>query len=138
MSFRSATVLLFLSATLAWGFPACTPRNDNESLEPTLRSIQRNVFSVHCALSGCHAGSTPESQLNLETGNAYANLVSAPSIGFPDLLRVDPGHAERSYLIRKLKGIEIVGERMPLGKAALPDSIIHVIRDWIDAGAPGE
>ena len=109
--------------------------NQTKHLQPTFHSIQARVFDVHCALSGCHVGSADESQLNLEEGRAYHNLVNVQSVGIPDIQRVNPHHPEESYLIRKLQGTKIVGERMPLGKSPLPDSVIQVIKEWIEKGA---
>ena len=53
-----------------------------------------------------------------------------------ELLRVKPGDPDGSYLIRKLEGGRIVGERMPLGSAPLPPETLAVIREWIARGAP--
>ena len=126
------SLVLFL-AVLVLTIPACS--DAPKPLEPTLPSIQRNVFDVHCARVGCHVGAAPESGLNLERGRAYAQLINQPSLGIRDVLRVEPGHAARSYLIRKLEGRQIVGERMPMGADPLPDSVLAVIRQWIDRGA---
>jgi hypothetical protein len=53
------------------------------------------------------------------------------------LERVAPGHADDSYLIRKLEGTAgIVGDRMPRFGTPLDQPTIDVIRQWIDAGAP--
>lgn len=109
---------------------------DGDGLEPTLASIQSNIFSSSCALSGCHAGSSASLGLDLSAGNARENLVDVPSSGVPEFLRVDPGNADESYLIMKLEGDNrIAGSRMPLGRSPLPSSEIAVIRTWIDEGA---
>ncbi|NNE45914.1 MAG: hypothetical protein HKN37_04555 [Rhodothermales bacterium] len=78
----------------------------------------------------------PESQLNLEPGQSYANLVNVRSVGLRSLFRVHPGRADSSYLVRKLTGDGIVGDRMPYTRTPLPDSVVNVIRAWIDSGAP--
>jgi hypothetical protein len=105
-------------------------------LEPTLTSIQANVFDVHCAVAGCHVSPNPESGLVLESGRAGPNLIDEHSKFVHDRFLVSPGHPEESYLIDKLRGERIVGERMPLGRAPLPDSLITAIESWISAGAP--
>jgi hypothetical protein len=46
------------------------------------------------------------------------------------------GDPENSYLVHKLRGQRIVGERMPLGRTPLPDSLIEAVGAWISAGAP--
>jgi hypothetical protein len=73
--------------------------------------------------------------MSLESGRAYESLVNVRSVGLSDLYRVRPGRADSSYLIRKLTGKGIVGDQMPLAEAPLPDSIVKVIRLWIDNGA---
>ena len=42
----------------------------------SLSTIQKNIFNVSCALSGCHSGSNPAANLNLEDGNSHTNLVN--------------------------------------------------------------
>ena len=116
----------------------CVEQSASSQLRPTLESIQANVFGVHCAVADCHTVAAPESQMNLESGRAYENLVNARSVGLRGMYRVRPGRSDSSYLIRKLTGEGIVGERMPLGRAPLPDSVIVLIRRWIDSGAPPE
>lgn len=130
----SLTVRLMCTVFLAtlW---SCRVSDDSTELQPTFSSIQKNVFNVHCAVSKCHSGSVPESQMNLESGEAYANLVNVRSVGLRDLYRVRPGASDSSYLVRKLTGEGIVGEQMPLAKTPLPDSVVAVIRTWIDRGA---
>lgn len=121
---------LLLLAVASCGAPTPQP------LEPTYSSIQSNVFNVHCAVSNCHQGAMPESQLNLENEAAYASLVNVRSVGVSDLYRVRPGRPDSSYLVSKLTGEGIVGDRMPLAKEPLPDSAIAIIRKWIEHGAP--
>ena len=107
-----------------------------EMLAPTLTDIQTNIFDTNCALSGCHAGARPQLDLNLSTGQSFSNIVNVPSIEEEDLLRIDPGDPEASYLFKKIRGdSDIVGAQMPLGRAALSDAQINLIRDWILDGA---
>lgn len=126
-----AGLALALCLTLRCG---STPAE--KPLKPRFGSIQKHVFDKQCALPDCHAGPRPESQLILEAQYAYQNLVRRPSLGIPELLLINPYHSGQSYLILKLEGEQIVGEQMPLGEAPLPDSVIAVIRQWIDNGAP--
>lgn len=116
-------------------FFRCGSESDKKPLEPTFSSIQQKVINRHCALPECHTGLAVESQLNLEEGQAYQNLVNRPGVGIGEYLRVKPYHPEESYLIFKLEGSKIVGERMPMGKEPLPDSVIAIIRQWIKEGA---
>jgi hypothetical protein len=107
-------------------------------IQPTLQSIQDNVFTVNCA--GCHTGpssSTLPSGLDLtSTAASFANLVNAASIEQGTLKRVAPNDASNSYLIQKLEGTAAVGSRMPLFGQPLDQATINQIRAWINAGAP--
>lgn len=100
---------------------------------PTLESIQDNVFTPVCTT--CHAGAAAPQGLRLEEGMSLAMLVNVPSVEVPALLRVEPGNPDDSYLIQKIEGTAAVGERMPLGGAALPAATIAAIRQWITDGA---
>jgi CHRD domain/Bacterial Ig-like domain len=102
----------------------------------TFQSLQDTVFTPSCALSGCHAGATPQQGMNLSQGQAYAAIVNVPSMEVPTLLRVKPGDPDQSYLVQKIEGTAAVGGRMPLGGPALPADRIEAIRQWISEGAP--
>ena len=101
-------------------------------LAPNFNSIQANVFDQYCV--HCHSGANAPAQLRLDAVNSYANLVGVPSRE-TGTLRVAPGNANNSYIIQKLEGTASVGERMPAGLPALPQSDIDVIRQWIGDGA---
>jgi hypothetical protein len=106
------------------------------NLQPTLSSIQTEIFSQRCA--GCHTavGRVPPLQLNLTDGNAFANLVGVAARGKAGATRVVPGDPDNSYLIQKIEGAPgIVGVRMPFQGAPLTDGQILVIRRWIQTGA---
>lgn len=105
-------------------------------LAPTLASLQVNVFSRSCAVSGCHAGGTAPLGLRLDAGFSYARLVGQSSVESPAQLRVAPGDPDGSYLVQKIEGIAAVGGRMPLNQPALAAEEIAAIRAWIAAGAP--
>ncbi len=108
---------------------------DSPASGATLAAIQSNVFTPTCATSGCHSGGTPPQGLNLEDGNAFANLVNVASTQVPSLSRVSPGDPDNSYLIQKLEGTAAVGNRMPFGGAPLDQAVIDDIRQWIADGA---
>ncbi len=101
----------------------------------TLSEIQSRVFNNSCAFSGCHGGAAPAAGQNLSPGRSFANLVNVPSSQNSSFIRVIPGDADNSLLVRKLEGTAPFGSRMPLGRAPLGSSDIQLIRDWIDAGA---
>lgn len=103
--------------------------------DPTFSAIQANVFTPSCATAGCHAGANPDGDLNLESAISYAMLVGIESSQQAGLLRVNAGNPDDSYLIHKLEGAAgITGARMPPG-AALSQTSIDVIRQWITDGA---
>ena len=69
--------------------------------------------------------------LELSRGIAYDQIVHVPSIERADLLRVDPGNPDDSYLIRKIRGIGIVGSRMPLIGEPLSPNTIALFETWV-------
>jgi hypothetical protein len=108
------------------------------ALEPQVSfaaSVQP-IFSASCATSGCHTGAFPAGGLNLESGQAYANIVNVASSEVPALKRVLPGDDSSSYLYQKLTNAPgIVGLPMPLGSYPLPSDDIDAIEAWINQGA---
>jgi hypothetical protein len=121
------------------------PGGEEIPCEPTTGVVSfcadvQPIFTANCALSGCHAGASPQLGQNLSAGNAYASIVDVPSQEVPVLDRVEPGDPDRSYLVNKIEGTAAavggVETRMPLGQDPLPQSDIDLIRAWIAAGAP--
>ncbi len=102
---------------------------ENE-LQPTLTSIQAQVFNAYCV--SCHSGSSPSGELDLSAGNAFTNLVNVPSVA-SGLKRVVPGNSAQSYLILRLNGANNEPIMPPGGKLA--PATIQTIAQWIDAGA---
>jgi hypothetical protein len=100
--------------------------------------IQDEIFTPRCALAGCHAAPQPAEGMDLGPGQAYAHLVGVPSNQRQELLRVEPGAPDESYLILKLRGTDIVGERMPFGGPYLSTEEINGVASWILAGAPAD
>lgn len=62
-------------------------------------------------------------------------LVGIASSQNAGILRVAASDPNNSYLIQKLEGTAATGQQMPLGAAALPQSEIDTIRQWITDGA---
>jgi hypothetical protein len=126
-------VLVFASACEHAG-----PLEINEE-DPLFEQIQTSIFDVNCALSGCHAGSSPQAGMNLTAGQSYDNIVDVASTERPDLRRIDPNNPDESYMLMKLRGDpEILGSRMPLGRTPLSTEQIDLIREWVGQGAPRE
>jgi len=105
-------------------------------LAPTLDSIQANVFTVTCAVSGCHGGAGAQQGLRLDPGFSAGNLINVPSPRDASLIRVVPGDPDASFLIQKLDGTQTLGVRMPDGGPYLTTATVNVIRQWIQDGAP--
>jgi hypothetical protein len=97
------------------------------------QQVQDTVLTPNC--TGCHVGPNAPTGLRLDAGNSFALLVNVASQQVPTLLRVKPGDPDNSYLVQKLNGTAAVGGRMPLGRAALPQASIDLVRSWISAGA---
>ena len=120
-------------------FAACGGAVDETGpLRPTLGSIQGRVFNRTCGGSNCHLDVIKESGLSLKPGESHRSLVNAPSAQIVGVRLVAPGDPEASYLVRKLEGRGLVGDRMPLGKSPLTREEIDVIREWIRRGAPDD
>ena len=98
------------------------------------QEIQDTVFTAIC--TQCHIGAGAPQGLRLDAANSYAALVNVASGEVPALMRVNPGNADASYLVQKIRGTAAVGGRMPLGQAALPQDRIDLIVRWVNAGAP--
>jgi hypothetical protein len=101
-------------------------------------AIVQNILTNNCATAGCHSGAAPEQGLDMSAGNAYAALVNKPTTECNgSRIRVIPGKPEESYLMDKVMGIDLCGTtgRMP-PLAALSDTNIKLISNWICAGAP--
>lgn len=103
------------------------------ALEPTLASIQVNIFDPSCVV--CHSGAAAPQGLRLDAASSFVNLVGVASTQDGSLLRVAPGNPDQSYLVRKLEGTASSGEQMPLGAPPIPQSTIDFVRQWISDGA---
>lgn len=142
-----ATIRLALAATFA--LTTTSPAADRASyalpdeigavagtIDPTLDSIQANVFTPGCALSFCH-GEAMTAGMDLRAGNSYASIVNVPSAEFPVWDRIEPFFPDQSYLVCKLEACpSMIGQQMPLIGGPLDPSVIDVIRQWVEMGAP--
>jgi hypothetical protein len=115
------------------------------NLEPTFASIQREVFNARDASGrpacvSCHSatGARFTGNLSLVDGAAYQNLVGVASTGKAGAIRVVPGNPDASYLLKKVLGTDIVGNRMPRLGPYLSDGQIRIIRRWIELGAKND
>lgn len=123
------------------GLPLDLNGNGDGDSEPegvTLMQLQENIFGAIC--TQCHTGSAAPEGLRLDSEQiSFDSLVEQPSSQQPELLRVDPGAPDQSYLVRKLEGDETIdGQQMPFGLSPLSSEQIAQVRDWIANGAPRE
>ena len=130
----AAALLIALSACGA-GNGGGSPPAPGGGLQPTLASIQANIFTPTCAVPGCHTGATPVQGLRLDDGFSYGNLVGVASPYNSMIIRVIPGDPDNSFLIQKLEGTTALGGRMPLVGCCLQQVTVDVVRQWIQDGA---
>jgi len=97
------------------------------------------ILDTHCVV--CHQYGVEQAGLNLEDGDAYANLVNVKSTQ-SQLPRVTPGKVQESYLAHKLRGThgEVGGSgvRMPLsagGGSGMSAEEDELVTSWIEQGA---
>lgn len=111
-----------------------------EPIDPnaTFTRVQNEVFTPTCASIGCHDPLGQQSQLILTAGRSYAQIVNQPSVEMPSVMRIRPNDPDNSYLYRKITGVNITGERMPLNRGPLSDAQIALVRNWIRRGAPND
>ena len=133
----TVALLSLVAAVAACGSDSPTgptvPLAPPAGLQPTLTSIQREIFNPSCVEH--HGDHAIEGDLDLRDGQSYAQLVNHPAFQVT-LDRVEPNDPEASYLILKLEGRPgIVGDRMPPSAPFLSSAQVNVIRQWISAGA---
>lgn len=138
---KNARIAFLLAAGVA--LAACGTRKS--PIEPdgvpdptaTFTRVQAEVFTPSCALSGCHAGASPQQGMDLSAGRSYGQVVNVRSVE-STRLRIAPGDTAGSYLISKVNGdATITGGRMPLG-GSLTSSQLTLLADWVRRGAPND
>lgn len=82
------------------------------------------IFQANCGGNFCHNPCGPNN------GHALC-LVSHATLTSAEV--VIPGDAQNSLMVRYLDGRQ--SPRMPYGRLPLSDSLIQLIRTWIDEGA---
>ncbi len=130
--------IILLSALTAFYCDGDNGDNGNEPetpiSDPSFSNHIQPILTNNCALGGCH-NSTAQEGLNLSQGVAYSNIVNVASTQVPASMRVLPGDAANSYLVKKIEGTQTVGVRMPKDRSALSSVSIQNIKNWINRGA---
>jgi len=139
------TLVLLLTACGGGGGPTDPGgggggNNGGNSGGPTVKadpSFANDVMEVFdrrgCTASSCHGGG--QGGLTMSSAStAYANLVNVQSPNSGEV-RVIPGNANDSYLVKKLEGRQAVGARMPNGGSPLDATDLANIKNWINQGA---
>jgi len=128
-------LIVFVSSLIVCKSPSQpNPPGETAIANPSFANDIQPIFNANCTSSGCHNASAAAG-LNLNQGQAYANLVNLDATSESNLKRVLPGDAQNSYLIIKLEGRQNVGGRMPLNRSPLSDVQIQNIKNWINNGA---
>jgi len=108
----------------------CPTNLDDVKFVATFSSIQSELLSKNCALSGCHAGSIPAGGLVLSSGVAYNNIVN--KIAYDETMYIEPGDPDNSYLYQRVS-TNTSSVMPPTGR--LPQHMIDTLRVWIENGA---
>ncbi|HEX2679152.1 MAG TPA: hypothetical protein VHM19_21025 [Polyangiales bacterium] len=116
--------------------------------EPTFTAVfQEIICTAQCANAYCHGSHTASAELDMENlDTTYRELVGAMPSRMPNadglsgcsksnLLRVEPGHPERSLLYLKVSGSPPCGQAMPLMGTPLTREQLTQLRTWIANGA---
>jgi len=132
--------VLLLITFLAGAFIGGVTGQEPDSIEFTathgdmvLLEQVREIFSRSCATGGCHSGTYPKMKLSLEADDVPESMVDMPSIQYPELMLVNPGEPEDSYLLIKIAGGEKMnGKLMPINLPPLKAEEIGAITMWIN------
>lgn len=117
------------------GNPGGNPGNPTTPTVKTDPSFAGDIVPLFtsngCTASGCH-GPPVQAGLTLSS-SPWASLVNVASTQTGEM-RVIPGNANDSYLIKKLEGRASQGDRMPVG-GQLTSTDLTNIKNWINQGA---
>lgn len=131
---RRWIVLSFLAGVLAGcGTPVPeVPAGESVSYEKHLEAL----VIAHCL--GCHEAEEPKARLVLEEGTGYGQLVGRRSVQVAEMMLVEPGDPDNSYLWLKLQHRAPEGKGMPrtaTGVKKLRAAELELYRRWIEEGA---
>lgn len=98
-----------------------------------------NQGASPCAF--CHYPGTPNPPSFVDAFDPNEGLVNVPARFRPDLMLVEPGNPDASFLIMKIEATEFssdIGAPMPRNYPALSAGQVAVIERWIAAGAKND
>jgi hypothetical protein len=126
------------AAVMATVLVGCGSDSEEPQDRGNLSTIQREIFTPKCALSGCHGAPLAQPPgLDLSEGNARAALVNVDSTRVAGGTRVVPGEPSASVLFEAVSAHPPPGvRRMPLNAQPLARADLDAISQWIAAGAP--
>ncbi len=127
---RTAAIVIIL----CWVGHSQTVYGQDEDRIDFDRQIQP-IFTMNCALSGCHLGPGAAASQDLSEGQAYDALVEVASRSTLGFTRVIPGNPEESLLVRKMEGDDGVGLPMPPNGMIVAQQFADLVRLWIAQGA---
>jgi hypothetical protein len=101
------------------------------------RTFAGGILPIIAASCSCHREAVPAGGLDLRDDQAYDALVGVDASA-ADLVLVEPGAPDDSYLLAKLRGTQVaaggVGGSMPIG-GSLAAGDIATVETWIIEGA---
>lgn len=125
------SIVLFVSCSEEETTAPPITNNSNAPLAK-LSDIQVKIFDS-CASANCHSSTSMQGNLDLSSGQSFANLVGVQSVLHPQFKRVEAGSGGNSMLLKILKGE--LNPRMPLNRTPLSNDVIDSIEVWIERGA---
>ncbi len=129
--------LLLLFLFLVVGCKTSSDPNDPSSLPNNgfENSQVAKVFADNCAIEGCHAGSTPQNGLSLETHQGVISGSTARPNGGANYGGevIIPFDSESSLLYKMASAA--ISPRMPFGRTPLTQGQLDIVKRWIDNGA---
>lgn len=104
--------------------------------QPSLVYLQKHVFDVSCATSGCHSGPDAQANLDLSAGNTLANVLNVDSTVIAGMKVIDPGHPDTSSLYQRVANEDFAPRMPPVGHTPLTPEQIEAVRGWIESLLP--
>lgn len=126
--FAPVALVIIGCADFGSGVPPVVDDGGNNGGEDTVTVLFATqvlpIFQTNCSGTICHSPCQP-------SNGAGLCLVSHSTVYGGGV--IIPGDAQNSLLIQRLEGRKT--PRMPRGRPALNDSLIQLVRTWIDEGA---